>query len=136
MRLFRYASLLVFAIPLVFAQDIVTLGQQVPTPGGAKGRPATSNRYIVQFRPGTSQMSRAIAAQQAGAALQHNYVNMDFIAVLAPNPNALNALRSNSAVVSVTPARMMYTMQKGKPGGGGGGGGTPTPGGTRQIVSM
>jgi subtilisin family serine protease len=124
-----------------FAQDIVRPGQ---VPRGAAPAPLTAapNSYIVMFTPGTSRNNRANAAFFAGAAVRHNYVGMDAIAVTVPNANALDALRRAPGVTRIVPDYVVRTEQKagkggGKGGGGSGGGGgsTPLTFDTRQLIS-
>lgn len=85
-----------------FAQEVVQPGQgprglQPETPVPAPGS------YIIEFKPGSTKSARALAAAQAGAVLRHNFDSVESIAVIAPNENALNSLRNNSAVSRVVP---------------------------------
>src|SRR2546425_12396342 len=89
----------VLIAPLAFAQDIILPGQ--PTrERGPEPVAAIANGYIITFVAGTSKATRALAALQAGAQLRYNYDNLAAISVTAGS-NALNALRSNPAVIRV-----------------------------------
>src|SRR5215467_890396 len=120
----------VLIIQAAFAQDIIRPGQ--PT-GGLATEPVTTltNGYIVTFQPGTPKTARALAALQAGAQVRHNYDSVDAISITALNSNSLTALRSNPAVIAVTPDRIHHGRVR--PGGGGGGAVVPLD--TRQMVS-
>jgi subtilisin family serine protease len=86
------------------------------------------------FTPGTPQAARALAAQQAGVVVRHNYASIAATAVTVPNANALNALRSMSGVVRVIANRVISATVRTKPPKG-----NPPPpaiGGTRQIYSV
>jgi subtilisin family serine protease len=121
----------------LFAQDVARQGRE-----NQPAQPsAAPNAFIVAFRPGAGPAVRAAAAAQAGAQVRFNFTHVDAIAIRAAGPAAVDALRRNPLVASVTPDYVVTTAQKGgKPGGGGGGGGgggtaTPFVFDTRQVLS-
>src|SRR5436190_20475969 len=85
---------------VIFAQDIIQPGQSIRGAGPERAV-ALNNGYIVTFTPGTPKAARALAALQAGAQVRYNYDNLAAISVTA-SINAVNALRSNPAVICVT----------------------------------
>lgn len=113
--------LLLAALP-AYSQEIIQPGDSRRGSGG--NRPEVRpNAYIVQFTKGTSPGVRTLAAAQAGAAIRYNYVSTEAIAVTVPNANALNSLKRNAAVISVTADHIIEAaVVKGnaKPGSGGG----------------
>jgi subtilisin len=113
---------------VIFAQDIIQPGQSTRGAGPERAV-AVNNGFIVTFAPGTSKNARALAALQAGAQVRHNYDNLAAISITATG-NAVNALRSNPAVIRVTTDSLH--RGRAKPGGGGG---TPLTFDTRQLVS-
>ena len=112
---------------------LLTLVQGSFLPAMAQG----PQDYIVTFRDGTIPAVRAVAANNAGAALRFNYTIVNAIAVTVPNANALAALQNDPSVLSIVPDRPVFAFQRGnkKPeggpgggnGGGGNGGGDPPP---------
>ena len=102
-------------------------------PGTARAQ--ISQDYIVRYRIGASQNSRANSVLRAGGQLRHNYAIVDAAAVTVRNPNVLAALQSDPDVLSVVADHAVFAFQNGnaanqpnaKPGGGGGG--TPPPSG-------
>lgn len=102
--------------------------------------------FIVTFREGMIPDVRAVSVANAGAALRSNYRNVSAAAVTVPNQGALNALRSDPAVLSIIPDRPVFAFQRAKkkpdnPGGGGGNGGgggggdaQVTPSGVRRVI--
>ena len=95
---------LMLALPAVDAQDVVQSGQQPPSNAGqANGGNPFGNRYVITFAPGVNRSARAQAARDAGAQLRHNFVRSNAITVTVPNENALNALRNNRSILSVSP---------------------------------
>jgi subtilisin family serine protease len=135
MRLLRISPLPAFVIlitPMIFAQEVILPGQ------ATRGRApevvgAVNNSYIVTFAPGTSKLTRGMAALQAGAQIRHNYDNVDAISVTA-NSNAVNSLRSNRGVIRVIQDSVHHGRVKPGTGGGGGGSG-PMTFDTRQLIS-
>src|SRR6266567_2685 len=114
---------------VIFAQEIIQPGQS--TRGAGPERAVSlNNGFIVTFAPGTSKTARALAASQAGAQVRYNYDNLAAISITASS-NALNALRSNPAVIRVT----QDSIHRGRAKPGSGGGGTPLTFDTRQIIS-
>ena len=112
----------------IFAQDIIHPGQ--PTRGAAPEQAVgVNNGFIVTFAAGTSKTARALAALQAGAQLRYNYDNLAAISITATS-NAVNALRSNPAVIRVT--QDSIHLGRAKPGSGGG---APLTFDTRQLIS-
>ncbi len=111
---------------------LLTLVQGSFLPAMAQG----PQNYIVTFRDGTIPAVRAVAANNAGAALRHNYSIINAIAVTVPNANALAALGNDPSVLSIVPDRPVFAFQRankkpdnpgGGKGGGGDGGGDPPP---------
>jgi subtilisin len=132
MRSFRIhlrVTAALFLVQLAFAQDIIHPGQSIRG-AGPEMAVSVNNGYIVTFVPGTSKTARALAALQAGAQVRYNYDSLDAISITAAS-NALNTLRSNPAVIRVTPD----SIHRGRAKPGSGGGGTPLPFDTRQIIS-
>jgi len=101
--------------------------------------------FIVTFREGMIPDVRAVSVVNAGAALRSNYQNVSAAAVTVPNQGALNALRSDPAVLSIIPDRPVFAFQRANkkpdnPGGGDGGGGgggsaeQVTPSGVQRVT--
>ncbi len=97
--------------------------------------------YIVVFRAGAADTSRARALQEAGVTARFTYRGVAAAAVRVPGPNALAALRANPAVEAVIPDRPVMAFQsdkaqggrKGGNGGSEGGGGEVTPAGVVRV---
>ena len=108
---------LLLAYPMAMAQDVVQFGPQPPAgPGqggnGGNGGNPFSNRYVVTFAPGTDHSKRAEVAQNAGAQVRHNFNLANAATVIVPNENALNALRNNRSVLSVSPEGVVRLFAK------------------------
>jgi subtilisin family serine protease len=112
----------------IFAQDIIHPGQSTRGAGPERAV-AVNNGFIVTFAPVTSKTARALAALQAGAQVRYNYDNLAAISITASS-NAVNTLRSNPAVIRVTPDSIHHG--RAKPGSGGG---APITFDTRQLIS-
>ena len=105
---------LLFASPMAMAQDIVQSGQEpsaAPGPGGSGGNPF-SGRYVITFSPGTNHSQRAQAAWDAGAQVRHNFIFSNAITITVPSEGALNALRNNLSVLSVSPEGVVRLFGK------------------------
>jgi len=108
---------LLLASPMAKAQDVVP-SEQEPSSGAAQGGNGGnggnpfSDRYVITFSPGTDHSGRAEAAQNAGVQVRHNSNFANAATVIIPNENALNALRNNRSVVSVSPEGVMYLFAK------------------------
>lgn len=93
--------------------------------GGHAAFAQESQKYIVQFRPGTAPAARRAAASNAGAAADVVYRGVSAASVVVPNQRALQALQRHPDVVAVIPNRPVFASQNaeakggGKPGGGG-----------------
>jgi subtilisin family serine protease len=108
------------------AQEVVQSGQQAPAgPGAGNAGNPFAGRYVVTFAPGVGRSTRAQMARDAGAQLQHNFVRSNAITVSVPNENALNALRNNRSVLSITAEGALRIFAK-KP---------ETPGGLSAAVN-
>ncbi len=108
----------------------------------------TNQDYIVRYRGGSSEASRAASVQRSGARMRFNYSIIDAAAVTAPNDKVLAVLQRDPDVLSIELDHRIFATQSsiagdvrinGKPGGGGsggGGGGTPAeviPAGVARI---
>ncbi len=105
---------LLFAYPAAMAQDIVQSGQESPAraaPGANGGNPF-SNRFLITFSPGTSHAHRAEIAAQAGAFVRHNFNLANAATVIVPSEGALNALRNNRSVATVSPEGVLHLFAK------------------------
>jgi subtilisin family serine protease len=87
---------------------LLTLVQGSFIPALAQG----PENYIVTFRDGTIPAVRAVAANNAGAALRFNYSIINAIAVTVPNANALAAFENNPSVLSIVPDRPVFAFQQ------------------------
>ena len=112
-------SALLLACPIAMAQDVVDFDQPPAGPdragsggnGGNGGNPF-SNRYVVTFSPGTDHSKRAEAARDAGVQVRHNFNFSNALTVVVPNENALNSLRNNRSVLSVSPEGVVRLFAK------------------------
>lgn len=105
---------LLFANSPAMAQDAVDLEQPPAAPpasGGNNGNPF-ANRYVITFSPGTGHSRRAEIAAQVGAFVRHNFNFANAATVIVPNENALNALRNNRSVVTVSPEGVLRLFAK------------------------
>jgi subtilisin family serine protease len=94
---------------------VLLLAADGSTPLFAQG----AQRYIVTFRTATTPAARSNALGRAGARLEIDYRHVATSAVTVPDGRALNALRNDSAVLSIVPDRPVSAYQgKGKPSGG------------------
>src|SRR5262245_29531502 len=103
--------------------------------------PGQSDRFIVTFRPGTSQTQRAASVQRARGVVRFNYSIVDSVAIHGANPSVLAALRNDPSVVRIVPDREIQAIEgpndlvaNGKSGSGGGGGSSQvTPQGVIRV---
>ena len=108
---------LLLACPIAIAQDVVDLDQP-PSAGpdrggnGGNGGSPFSNRYVVTFSPGTDHSKRAEAARDAGVQVRHNFNFSNALTVVVPNENALNSLRNNRSVLTVSPEGVVRLFAK------------------------
>jgi subtilisin family serine protease len=102
--------------------------------GASSGAGQVPGDFIVIFRDGTSESTRALAVARAGAQLRRQFRVASAAAVHIPSPAARAALEADPDVLQVVPDRPVRARPK--PGGGGGGGttsGQVTPAGVARI---
>ena len=105
---------LLLASPMAMAQDVVQSGQEPsagPGPGGSGENPF-SGRYVITFSPGTNHSQRAQAAWDAGAQVRHNFIFSNAMTITVSSESALNALRNNRSVLSVSPEGVVWLFGK------------------------
>ena len=112
--MYRKAFAILAIAAAALAQDVIQPGGPLPT--AAPTRAATvQGSYIVSFAPGTPAAERANTALAAGALLRHNYATVSAMAVTVPNDAALETIRRNPRVTSITPDHVITTRAKGGP---------------------